>query len=370
MGPIIPSRGLRQGDPLSPYLFILCAEGLSALLRKYEDRKCIQGLKVSRHAPSVSHLLFADDSYLFCKADDNSALKMVELLQTFEEASGQQVNYTKSVIMFSPNVAQECKEGVCQIMQMREADDSVTYLGLPNMVGRNKNQVLGFLKERVRQRVQVWKNKWVSQAGREILIKTVAQALPVYAMSIFLLPKEIIKDFERSLSRYWWGIKENSSSGIYWMNWERLSKHRSAGGVGFRDFGDFNLALLGKQGWRLSTQSEKLSSKIYKARYFFDCHFLDSQLGNNPSFVWRSIWEAKQVVREGVRWRVGDGNSIRILGQPWLQNASNPCITTNLQGLDNAIVASLMTLDGSRWDREVIEDLFNQRDQICILIRL
>lgn len=80
MGPVVPSRGLRQGDPLSRYLFILCAEGLSALLRKYEAQKWIHGIKVCRNAPSVSHLLFADDSYLFCNASENEALRMGELL--------------------------------------------------------------------------------------------------------------------------------------------------------------------------------------------------------------------------------------------------------------------------------------------------
>lgn len=88
MGPVIPSRGLRQGDPLSPYLFILCAEGLSALLRKYESLRLIHGIRVCRAAPSISHLLFADDSYLFFKADITEALNMMELLQVFEEASG------------------------------------------------------------------------------------------------------------------------------------------------------------------------------------------------------------------------------------------------------------------------------------------
>lgn len=93
MGPVVPSRGLRQGDPLSPYLFIICAEGLSALLRKYESQKTIQGLQVCRNAPRINHLLFADDSYLFCQATENTALKMLELLQTFEEPRASKLTY-------------------------------------------------------------------------------------------------------------------------------------------------------------------------------------------------------------------------------------------------------------------------------------
>lgn len=113
-------------------------------------------------------------------------------------------------------------------------------------------------------------------------------------------------------------------------------------------------------------EPHRLSSKLYKARYFADCHFLQSKLGNNPSFIWRSIWEAKHVVSAGTRWKVGNGKEINILHQPWLQDGTNPYITTELQGLDNATVHSLRTEDGQQCDREILEDLFNQRDQSCI----
>lgn len=91
------------------------------------------------------------------------------------------------------------------------------------------------------------------------------------------------------------------------MSWERLSNHKAKGGLSFRDFRDFNLALLGKQGWRLISNSNRLSSKIYKARYFPNSHFFDSKLGDNPSYVWRSIWEAKSVIMAGARWILGKG---------------------------------------------------------------
>lgn len=115
MGPIHPSRGLRQGDPLSPYLFIICVEGLSALLRKYELNKWVHGIKVCRKAPMVTHMLFADDSYLFCKADSSEAMKMVELLSVYERASGQQVNKDKSSI-FSAQMSLKTTGGLSVIL--------------------------------------------------------------------------------------------------------------------------------------------------------------------------------------------------------------------------------------------------------------
>lgn len=90
MGPIQPTHGLRQGDPPIPILFIICVEGLSALLGKYELQKRIHGVRICRRAPMISHMLFADDSYLFCKVDSSEAGNVVELLRTYEKASGEQ----------------------------------------------------------------------------------------------------------------------------------------------------------------------------------------------------------------------------------------------------------------------------------------
>lgn len=87
LGPITQKRGLRQGDPMSPYLFILCVEGLSALIRDFESRGKIRGCKVARGAPFISHMLFADDSYLYCKATTEAARNVLELLQVFQKAS-------------------------------------------------------------------------------------------------------------------------------------------------------------------------------------------------------------------------------------------------------------------------------------------
>lgn len=219
----------------------------------------------------------------------------------------------------------------------------------------------------MQNRVNGWDGKYISRAGKEVLIKSVAQTMPSYAMSVFLLPLEITKDIERVLAKFWWGSKPNQQSAIHWMSWSRLSHHKTSGGMGFRDFRDFNLAMLGKQGWRFMSNTGSLAAKLFKARYFSKSNFLDASLGNNPSFVWRSIWEAKNLVKAGARWMIGSGSNINITNQPWLHDEVNPYISSTSPSFEDNSVDALMVPNERRWDEDIIRDLFNERDQQCIL---
>jgi hypothetical protein len=168
VGPIKPKRGLRQGDPLSPYIFIMCAEGLSSLLKKAEARGEIHGVKVCRGAPLLTHLLFADNCFLFCRANIRESTKLKEILQYYEAVSGQAINYQKSEIFFSKNTLEADRDAVKNILQVAESLGSRKYLGLPSMVGRNKKAIFGYLRDRVWKKIQNWSGNHLSKAGREV----------------------------------------------------------------------------------------------------------------------------------------------------------------------------------------------------------
>ena len=106
-GKIVPSKGLRQGDPISPYLFLLCAEGLSAMLKKEEEEGYIKGVAVSRGALSISHLFFADDSIIFCRVSILECERVLKVLEDYERDSGQKVNKEKIALYFSKNTRRE-----------------------------------------------------------------------------------------------------------------------------------------------------------------------------------------------------------------------------------------------------------------------
>lgn len=198
-GESVPECGLRQGDPLSSYLFLLCMEGFSAFIKKYENRGLIRGVKVARGAPSITHLFFADDSYVYFRATSDEASQVMTMLSVFEKASGQKINIEKSNVFFSHNVQDVMKREILQITGFMEASASTQYLGLPNCIGRNKTAILGYLKDRVRNRIQSWDGMLLNRSGKEILLKTVSQSIPNYAMSIILIPLEMCKEMEQMM---------------------------------------------------------------------------------------------------------------------------------------------------------------------------
>ena len=206
VGNIKPSKGLRQGDPLSPYLFLLCALELQSLLHKTEVNGEINGVAICRNGPRISHLFFTDDSVVFCRAREEECQKIIDLLSIYERGSGQKINRDKTNIFFSSNTPPGDQIAIQQLLGVPAICQYEKYLGLPVLVGRAKKQNFIYLKERVWKKLQGWKEKILSQAGREVLIKSVIHAIPTYTMSCFKLPKGLVKELEVLIRKFWWGI--------------------------------------------------------------------------------------------------------------------------------------------------------------------
>jgi hypothetical protein len=193
---------VRQGDPISPYLFLLAAEGLLCLL-KHSFSLELHGIKVAPSAPVVSHLLFADDSPLLFKAETEIAGKVQEVLDLYCMALGQQINREKSSIFFSKRCPDSIKQSVKTVLQVHSESLSEKYLGMPTDVGRSRNGAFKYLKDRIWKRIQGWIEKLLLAGGKDVLIKLVAQAIPIFSMACFKLPRGLCLHINALIRKFW-----------------------------------------------------------------------------------------------------------------------------------------------------------------------
>nr|XP_027096039.1 uncharacterized protein LOC113715935 [Coffea arabica] len=202
--------------------------GFSNLLRKAEERNEIKGLRISRQGPIITHIFFADDSLIFCKTNMQQANEIMKILKTYEEALGQLINLDRSSVFFSKNMPLGQRKEVCS-----------------SLGGRTKDQIFGFIRENIKRKLQDWRNKLLSTAGKEVILKAVSMSMPTYAMSCFKLPRKLCKDISALKANYWWG-ETNGKNKMHWLSWRKMLMKRNEGGLVFKDLEAFNKALLGK----------------------------------------------------------------------------------------------------------------------------
>ena len=148
-GLIKPTSGIRQGDPLSPFLFLLCTEGLNNLILKAASEGSIHGFALSKRSPKLTHLFFADDSLFFCKSNRYECQKVLDLLASYESMSRQQINRGKTSIFFSKSTTPDMRIEIKEALGVPEIVQYDKYLGLPSLVGKRKKESFDYTKERV-----------------------------------------------------------------------------------------------------------------------------------------------------------------------------------------------------------------------------
>ncbi|KAL6213530.1 hypothetical protein ACLB2K_012977 [Fragaria x ananassa] len=270
-------------------------------------------------APPVNHLLFADDSMLYANASLEDCYHNEEVIETYGRALGQK-----------------------------------------------KTATFQFIKENLSKKVSNWQGKLLSGAGRDILVRVVAQSLPNYAMSVFLLTKNFCEDLEQLCAKFWWGSTTEKRK-IHWWNWKALCNPRVEGGVGFRSLSEFNSAMIAKQAWRITQHRNSLVARLYKAKYYPGGSFWTTEPHPSPSYSWRSIFSTWEVLLQGSYWQVGDGIFINGATDSWIPGVPDfkPDANTSLPQ-DMVKVSDLISYTGV-WNEGLVRQVFTPNEASAIL---
>ena len=264
---ITPQRGLRQGDPLSPYLFIMA---LNILIRNIEmniTNKNIDGLRASRNGSVIPALAFADDCIIFSSAKPSSTLCLKKLIDDFCLFSGQSLNTSKSSIYYAPSTIKYHRRQTKSILGIKKNKTHEKYLGLPIINGRVTKNLFNSIITKMNLKLNVWYNKYLSLAGRTVLINSTLQTIPYYAMAAFNLPIGVKHGIQKTMKHYFWNTT-NSSNRKAKAPWSLISSLKMQGGLGIKDVNTMNKAFQMKIIWKLLVDNNSLFSKVLKAKYY------------------------------------------------------------------------------------------------------
>ncbi|GLT33516.1 hypothetical protein SLA2020_080980 [Shorea laevis] len=341
------SKGLRQGDPLSPFLFLLIGERLCGLVKKAESEGLFRGVDIGTSGMSLSLLQFVDDSVFMGKACAENVRVVKAILHWFELISGLKVNFNKSHL-YGFNVSEGWLKRAAAILHCEVGKVPFIYLGLPVGGNPGRKQFWNLLLDRFRLKLAAWKSPLLSFEGRITLINSVLSAHPICYLSLFRIPKGVLNELIKIQRNFFWG-GVNLGKKISWVSWDSICVDKKRGGLRVVDLEGRNCALLGKWRFRFGDGLEGLWKRVIWEKYYGGQKEVDvtSVASLNMSRVWKDIVSVGsgsksllEMLVKGFKCKVGDGSCVNFWSDKWVgENPLNNlfprlfALTTNREGL-------------------------------------
>jgi hypothetical protein len=228
-GEINIQRGLKQGDPLAPFLFLLVVEGLGGVMTRAGDLGLFKGFKICGDGPIISHLQYADDTLCIGEASIENLWTLKAILRGFELASGLKVNFWKSCLI-GINVCNTFMESACDFLNCKRGGIPFKYLGLP--VGANPRRLSTWdpMVAKIRRKLNCWGNKHISFGGRLVLLNSVLNSIPVFYLSFMKMPVQVRKKVVRIQREFLWGGVKGGKK-LSWVKWKLVCQAKNKGGL-------------------------------------------------------------------------------------------------------------------------------------------
>ena len=325
--PFKMEKGLRQGDPLSPYLFILVSKALVCLLKKADDMNLIEAVHIGKEKASLKHLQFADDTLIFAPRKSRVITNYFRILDIFAMMSGLSLNYSKSYFISWNASDQAWARDTARSMGCSHSICPFNYLGFPLGDHMNKRSAWKPVVEKIRNRLASCKAKILSKAGRLTLIKSVLNSLPVYYMSMFKMPKAIALKIVSLRRKFFWSGVTSEKLGCPRIKWSNIELPKELGGLGVGNIMHKNLILLFKWWWRFSESDNTLWKKNSKI-----VHEIKGLKASSDTFhkvkdgTWAHLLSIdadtsrmRSIIEEGMLVKVGNENSARFLHDRWCE---------------------------------------------------
>jgi exonuclease III len=340
--PFSPSRGIRQGDPLSPFLFIILAEGLSRSIHAAIRSKQLSGLPLHGISPPISHSQFVDDTLLMGTPTVQEANSLLDILQTFSDASGLDCNKEKSQVFFF-NTPPTIQRHISGILGFNRSSLPSKYLGIPLIDTALWNSSWENLLSSFSKRLSSWTFRALNLPSRLILLKAVLQALPIYSFSALAAPKSVlntIKGIQRNF--IWQGL--NTGKKMALVSWDKLCRPKEHGGLGLRDPGIMNKVLSAKIWWRWLKIPKDLWARLWRKKYapnVAEKNLIRWDEDNQGSLIWTAAMQNRRLVTEHAFWDIRNGKTALFWQDSWQQWpilgkeewALNICTQANRRGL-------------------------------------
>jgi hypothetical protein len=261
------------------YLHSSLFEILSRLILKEESQGGLHGIKIARLSPPISHLLFADDVMIFSQANSNEANVILHCLSVYSLWFGQHINLSKSAMFFSKNCRHSVKRSIKSILNLPFIPTKAKYLGIPLFMHRKKKDTFIELKDQIFAKITGWKAHLLSQAARTTLVKSIANAIHTYIMSLFLLPKYFWLEINTLIRKFWWGFPQDKNHNLSFLSWDNICSPKALGGLGLRSMEFHNSSLLARLSWKMTTNQPLLWVDALRGKYlqhgisFLKCSF-------------------------------------------------------------------------------------------------